>query len=205
MKKGFKHFNLFVIILMIIFSSCEKQATEETDLNSTIEMELTQKSAKVKTPVVSYVYVDNLPDSLLLCGEIFTTPFIAGQNYNAGTVQIANTKTKLYISITMLEGWELDCTHLYIGAYDDIPFNNSGNPKIGNFPFCSCFNKGVDKVIYEFNISDFSSTPTILVHGEVSGTSCETAWAFGIEFPEAERWGWYINYTMKSCTPPVVR
>lgn len=197
MKKVFKQINLIIIVLMFVFVSCE-QSVIETELATTADQELSLKSAKVKTPEISYSIVAGIPTTGI-CGSLPVTEFIAGQNYDAGNVYIANTDEKLYVSIEMNEGWELDCTHLFIGEFGDIPFNNSGNPQIGKFPFCNCFKKGTSKVTFEFNRNDFDKSVTIVVHGEVSGTSCETAFAFGTKFPDAERWGWYIDYTMTDC------
>lgn len=197
MKKTFKQINLITIVLMLAFVSCE-QSVIETDLTTATDQELSLKSAKVKTPEISFSIVDGIPTNGI-CGTLPVTDFIAGQNYKAGNVYIAHTDKKLYVSIVMNGAWTLDCTHLFIGKFDDIPFNNSGNPQIGHFPFYSCFKKGTDKVTYEFNRSDFDKSVTIVVHGEVSGESCETAFAFGTEFPDASRWGWYIDYTMKDC------
>ena len=201
MKKVIRQINLLIIAFMLVFVSCE-QSVVETDLNTVLDQELTLKSAKVKAPEISYSVVAGIPTNGL-CGSLTVSKFIAGQNYNAGNVYIANTEEKLYVSIVMDEGWELDCTHLFIGEFGDIPFNKSGNPQIGQFPFCNCFKKGTPKVTFEFNITDFNKSVAIVVHGEVSGTSCETAFAFGTQFPNADRWGWYIDYTMGICIPPV--
>ncbi|HBL77246.1 MAG: hypothetical protein A2W90_15570 [Bacteroidetes bacterium GWF2_42_66] len=200
MKRDIKKLNVLTIVLLLLFVSCE-QTGIVPDLNVEPDQELTLKAAKVKASAISYSIVEAVPISDL-CGSLPTTTFIAGQNYEAGSVQIANSKTKLYIAISMNEGWELDCTHIYIGTFDGIPFNNGGNLQTGNFPVSTCFKKGTDQVIYEFNKLDFPSQVTILVHGEVSGISSETAWAFGTAFPDASRWGWYIDYTMKDCYVP---
>jgi len=204
MKRDIKKLNVLTIVLLLLFVSCE-QTGIVPGLNVEPDQELSLKAAKVKASAISYSIVEAVPISDL-CGSLPATTFIAGQNYEAGSVLIANSKTKLYIDISMNEGWELDATHIYIGTFEGIPFNNGGNLKTGNFPVANTFKKGIDKVIYEFDRSDFVNPVTILVHGEVSGVSSETAWAFGTEFPDASRWGWYINYTMKDCyTPPPPR
>ena len=202
MKREIKKLSALAVVLLLLFASCEK-AEDNTELNLAADQGLTLKSAKVKTPGTFYSILEAAPTTGL-CGVSITTPFVAGQNYEAGNVQIANSETKLYITISMNEGWTLNVTHIYIGTFDDIPFNNSGNLKTGNFPVSTTFKKGTNGVTYEFNKNDFNKLVTILVHGEVSGVSSETAWASGIKFPNASRWGWYIDYTMQDCyvAPP---
>ncbi len=199
MKRKRKKLNVLAVVLLLFFASCEKteNATDQNESNQ----ELTLKSAKAKVSGISYSILEAMP-ATGLCGVSPTTQFIAGQNYEAGNVQIANSETKLYITILMNEGWKLGLTHIYIGTFDGIPFNGGGNLKTGNFPISTSFKNGTDKVIYEFDKTKFNDQVTILVHGEVSGISSETAWAFGTEFPDASRWGWYIDYTMKDCYVP---
>lgn len=197
MKKVFKQINLTIVVLMFVFVSCE-QSVIETEPIATADQELSLKSAKVKTPEISYSIATGIPIDGI-CGYLPVSDFIAGQNYKAGNVYIANSEEKLYVSIVMNEGWVLGCTHLFIGEFGDIPLNNSGNPQIGKFPFYNCFKKGISSVTFEFNRADFDKSVAIVVHGEVSGVSSETAFAFGTQFPNAERWGWYIDYTAKDC------
>ncbi|MDX9881851.1 MAG: hypothetical protein RBS73_07265 [Prolixibacteraceae bacterium] len=197
MKKGINKISIWAVILVILLVSCEKTGIAP-DLSTETDQELSLKSAKVKAPEISYSILEDMP-SEGLCNVLPLTPFIAGQNFKAGNVQIANSETKLYIAITMNEGWKLGLTHIYIGTFEGIPFNNGGNLKTGNFPVSTSFKKGTGQVIYEFDREDFNNQLTILVHGEVSGVSSETAWAFGTAFPGAGRWGWYIDYTMKDC------
>lgn len=196
MKKGF----LIITVLFLSITSCNRTETEQMQGISE-EPELMLKSGKIAKTTINYVLHSSMP-SAEICGTPKVTTFIAGQNYEAGTVTIANSQEKLYITIQMNEGWQLDCTHLFLGRFAEIPLTNSGNPQVGKFPISDCFKKGVSQLTYELDRHDISQSVTILVHGEVSGVSNETAWAMGKDLEEATRWSWYINFLMDECFVP---
>ncbi len=64
-------------------------------------------------------------------------PLVAGQYEEIGYVAVSNSATDLYFEFVITEpGWEIINSHI---AFDidpaNIPQTNSGNPKVGKFPY----------------------------------------------------------------------
>lgn len=63
-------------------------------------------------------------------------PLYAGQDELVGEVLVWDDGENLYVKYVVDSPWLLYETHLAIGtSLDDIPTNNAGNPKVGNFPY----------------------------------------------------------------------
>lgn len=191
MKKEIKQIGLFALIVLF-FAACN-QKFAPTGLVDEFDQEISMKSAKVKVeePSILYTIDAELPDALVYTD---TLNFVAGQNYDAGTVFFAKVADKLYLTIDMNDEWLLELTHVYVGTFESIPLNKSGNPQIGHFPVSDAFKKGTDLVTYEIDLTGMADELVLLVHGDVkSGKQSETAWMKDLDLVDATRWGWFTE------------
>jgi len=130
----------------------------------------------------------------------------AGQFHDAGNV-IVNVDNGILTVTYETEGdWELDATHLYVGACNAIPVNRKGNPKIGRFPYKENHPDGTTSVVYSIDVSNLPNCICIAAHAVVSidapGTpnQVETAWGDGTTFPGGS-WAMYFDFCLDQCTP----
>jgi hypothetical protein len=95
------------------------------------------------------------------------------------------------------DGCSLIETHLAVATcLDDIPQTNSGNPKIGHFPYSTEYSPPVTEDTYYVDVEG-EGPFYIAAHAVVRcGCKCETAWAQGCnaeEFP-GRSWALYFIF-----------
>ena len=128
----------------------------------------------------------------------------AGQFYEAGNVELDVENGFLTVTYETQGDWEIDATHLYVGACDAIPMNKKGNPKIGHFPYSGTHQNGTTKVVYSIDLNDLPDCVCIAAHAEVSidgpglPYQSETAWGNGISFP-GNNWAMFFEYCLDQC------
>lgn len=120
-------------------------------------------------------------------------PLIAGQNYPCGLVNTKIVGDNMVITYSTDNGWEITKTHLFIGKFDDIPTNQPGNPRIGQFPYKSTEVAGTTQVTWTIPTASLileDGTGYVAAHADVSlfdsnGTlvQSETAWGEGDPLP----------------------
>ena len=105
----------------------------------------------------------------------------AGQHIECGSIKVTNDNDFIYIKYNTTGGWNLKETHLYIGEKNQMPSNDKGNPKIGNFPHQNLHNQAQT---FEYKVAKNNlDCLTIAAHASVelveSATVIqqETAWA----------------------------
>ncbi|PHR70867.1 MAG: hypothetical protein COA67_07680 [Lutibacter sp.] len=173
----FKKITLAIAALVVLYS-CQNEDELINQFNTSEPTSLFEFS--VSTQDVTGLFSRNTDTA---CSS---TDLIAGQNYDAGRVdvEIVNEDGVEYVYITYItEGdWILKLTHLYAGDRDGIPETKKGNPKPG------VFEKRVDysaNVISDFEIEykiladAFEDCFYIAAHAEVEkvdGSQSETAW-----------------------------
>jgi hypothetical protein len=139
---------------------------------------------------------------------------IAGQDWNnpVGTLEVIheNGDRYLYITYSTIDGWELTETHLAVAlSLSGIPQTNSGNPKVGKFPYTHPAVSEPTQVEYIIDLQDF---PSLNHNGYYSGTvfiaahavvhnpcyGSETAWADTISqsFP-GNNWALYFTLALE--------
>ncbi len=64
-----------------------------------------------------------------------TYTLYAGQDIEAGTVNVEVIGEDLVVTYQTNECWSAGTTHLYVGTAEDLPLNGAGNPKHGQFPY----------------------------------------------------------------------
>lgn len=137
--------------------------------------------------------------------ETFT--IYGGQTIPVGDLVVVNDDNNLYVTWELNSCWSLNETHLYVGDAANIPTNNANTPIPGQFPLQATHN-GTSTYTYTIPLSSLPACYAIAAHasvtsdGSCSGTTGgqqETAWSFGTDFPNTNRWGWYSSYCTQSC------
>ena len=107
-----------------------------------------------------------------------TTPLIAGQHEEVGTVSVWNDADNLYVEyklnqVTIGDGWCLTETHVHVGEdLSDFPLNRGGNPKIGLFDY-SYPHGCVSEYTYTIPITwDLCTELSIAAHAVVEEVTC---------------------------------
>ena len=140
------------------------------------------------------------------CDVSKTVTLWAGQNMDVGDVTIWHDASNIYVKFTTEGGWWLSETHVAAGdALSDIPQTNSGNPKVGLFPYAATHDPMVQTYTYTIPFADIGydqgETLVIAAHAvvkELGGSGyvvdTQTGWGDGEDFP-GRNWAMYIEYT----------
>ena len=184
-----KNKSTLLMILCVAFYSCTIEDTN-TDLTDNLVVTNEDNSRRL----------EDTPDCVI--NEI---ELIAAQNFTAGIVSYEIVADVLVVTYdTGDTGWVIDATHLYVGLCEDLPTNNPGNPRIGQFPYKSTHSPSVTLV--EWFITDYPvGCGCMAAHAEVSLLDIngnviqeETAWAFGTPF-DGNSWAMYFEYCDYDC------
>ena len=198
-----------VFFLFALVTSCEP----DEQINS-FKSDGTQISVdkNAQTPLEPTALTkDEIADNS--CEEPVEQILYAGQHIEVGTVSVSNDEEFLYVTYDLTgTGWWLKETHLFAGDLENVPFGNSGNPKIGHFPYHGDHDM-TQEYHFEIPLEKVSSQDcfAIIAHAVVVSkengniTSSETAFAFGADqFGEpnefdGNRWGWFVDYCLQDC------
>ena len=131
-----------------------------------------------------------------------TVSLIAGQNMNAGSVTVTNDLNYVYVTYSTTGNWVLTQTHLYVGNCSLIPVNNSGNPRIGQFPYSSA-HANLNTYTYQIPIAVLSGCGCIAAHAVVKKLNgsgqviqTETAWGNGTQITPGGSWAMKFSYCL---------
>ncbi len=76
--------------------------------------------------------------ALVSVGGDSSIPLLAGQHIPVGTVELFVEDDDLVVAYSLMGGWELEETHLWIGeSLAELPQTRTGNPIPGRFPYKS--------------------------------------------------------------------
>lgn len=166
-----------------------------------------QKSADELQPAESQVISSfNIPAgySPLECVQPVETAMLAGQSTNVGTVTVWNDADNVYVHYQFTGDYKLKKTHLFVGACSAIPVNNSGNPRIGQYPYQTTHGTtGVSSYTYTIPKSSLPATGCLCVsaHAEVVGYNAsgqlifsETGWGQGEQVTDGGSWAMKFGY-----------
>lgn len=136
------------------------------------------------------------------CCEVEAQDYIlyGGQTIEVGVLSVTNDGDNLYVTYSTTGCWEIDETHLYVGDAASIPTNRANTPIPGQFPYKTEHTAGTTTFTYTVPLAGLPACYAIAAHAAVECTSGsndgqgETAWSFGTEFPNTNRWGWYSEY-----------
>jgi len=182
--------NYFTILLIAILPiiSC---STDKADI----------VVLKQETTIVENSKIADLDPAPNVCHYV---ELIAGQHYNAGIVSIRVETGFLIVTYETQGDWEIDETHLYVGELEGIPMTNSGNPKVGRFPYQGDHPDGTTNVEYRIRLNTIPVCVAIAAHAsltiDVPGEPFqqETAWGEGTSFP-GRNWGMYFEHCLNGC------
>ena len=182
--------------LILLFTSCDQQGEMEIleSSNSSIQID------KSKQIILQPTTLTKSEISEASCGESKVVTLTAGQHIDVGTITVSNDETNLYVIYETTGNWVITETHLYVGPEAGIPLNNSGNPRIGHFPY-----HGVDDEPFTIPLADLGDDFVIVAHAVVdkviNGQTVQSETAFGcgeFTFP-GNRWGCYFDYEKQEC------
>jgi len=157
----------------------------------------------------------NITPSLKSLNEI---PFLAGQTYPAGAIDVTNDAVNLYVTVTLFAdqnypNWFINESHLFVGW---------GEPKKhspGKFPF-KIDDQLISTHLYEIPLASFDPVPEagdqlwLAVHGDILETDTlhngtiitlynESAWALPSGYlPFKQGWGGYFSYVLDAVSDP---
>jgi hypothetical protein len=134
----------------------------------------------------------------------------AGQDIDVGTVTVTNDADNLYVTFETSGDWWLQKTHLHVAeTFTDIPQNNKGNPKIGNFAYQTTHDPRVQSYTYVIAKSSIGDgdidSLVIAAHAEVvrivdgEVVQSETGWGDGDRFVDKGSWATYFSYSWQDC------
>jgi len=186
--------------LFIALFSCENQDlfTNFASIETNIEID---KSSQIKLnpTILSKKDIDEIS-----CGEDFITTLYAGQHIDIGTITVSNNEMNLFVTYEVNGNWWLSESHLYVGSKDEIPITDKGNPKIGHFPYHGDHDL-TQTYTFTIPLANLDDCFVIISHASTvkkengENVSSETAFGFGNNEFEGNRWGWYSDYCKKDC------
>jgi len=157
-----------LLILCTLLVSCSKESDSLIEDSPTADRIIVIDGQTTQDPVI-----------------LSQTDLMAGQNINMGFVTVGLDENGLLVVTYNSDGdWEIEETHLFVGDLSDLPTNNGGNPKIGQFPHKGTHPAGTNTVEYAIG-STLAEGECVYVaaHAVVTDTSngqTETAWGAGV-------------------------
>lgn len=186
--------------IFILFASCKKQTNEQQSNTAEPLKAVTNNVTTTVTPNPTVTATPNI------CGQAHIIRFLAGQTIQAGVISISNDQTNIYLSYITTDGWQIQKTHVYVGACEGVPSSLVGNPQIGLFPYQSNHIPRVTAYTYTIPLSGLADCYCIAAHAEVVRVDAngnivqtETGWGQGNPFG-GNSWAMVINYCTQICT-----
>ncbi|MGQ0737716.1 MAG: hypothetical protein ACT4OJ_01530 [Bacteroidota bacterium] len=145
------------------------------------------------------------------CVTPVETPLLAGQTIDVGSVTVWNDETNVYVHYQATGNYKLKKTHLYVGACSGIPTNNSGNPRIGQFPYQTTHGTtGVQQFTYTIPKSSLpGGCLCVAAHAEIVAYNAsgqiifsQTAWGQGQQITDGGSWAMKFDYCQQDCEGP---
>jgi len=183
---------LFIIAVFILFFACSTE--EETTIIENVFANLDHRIEAKNTRTSRVAHSDEYCQSF---------PLMAGQHYNAGSVNVDVIDGEIVLSYQSIGDWDISEIHMDISNCENLTFptTGSGNPKIGKFEYKSEHEDGINQVDYFFNEADLGDQFCVAFHAVVEDANGnkETAWADGgLEF-EGNSWAMYASVDLSEC------
>ena len=145
------------------------------------------------------------PARAQVCGTPRSTTLYAGQTMVAGTINIYNDASNVYVQYSLQTPWVMSDAHVAIAtSLAGIPQTKTGNPIPGRFPYSATFDPEVTTYTFGIPAGSFLSGQSIVVaahavvHAPKSLGGSQTGWGFGPDFP-GSNWATYLGYTVQAC------
>ena len=157
-----------LVLLFLVIFSCE-QEDQIGAFKSTESENSTFKKANDPLNIV----LDQEEVEEIECDQTIRRDLWAGQNILVGAIFIKKENEELVItydlSSTEIETeWQLKESHLFVGDINDAPFTNSGNPKIGHFPYQGDHDL-VNEYSFRIPLDELNDCFSIITHAVVVG------------------------------------
>ena len=193
-----------LVLLFLVIFSCE-QEDQIGAFKSTESENSTFKNANDPLNIV----LDQQEVEEIECDQTIRRDLWAGQNILVGAIFIKKENEELVITYDLSSTeteteWQLKESHLFVGDINDAPFTNSGNPKIGHFPYQGDHDL-VNEYSFRIPLDELNDCFSIITHAVVvlisddSETANETAFGFGDNTFDGNRWGWYLDVCNTDC------
>ncbi len=187
---------LFTPFVLLVFISCSKESIDKRSGPST------GPDQPVTANTSSGSYAESLP-----CVVPVTTSIMAGQSTNVGNIIVTNDETNVYVTYMTTGNYLVKKTHLYVGACGNIPVNNAGNPRIGQYPYQTQHGTGISSYTYTIPRSALPETCVcVSAHAEVvaynaAGTLVftQTGWGNGVQINDGGSWAMKFDYCQQTC------
>ena len=134
-----------------------------------------------------------------------TFDLFAGQTIDVGSLQVTNDDQNLYVTYQSTDDWYIGKVHVYAGALDGMPVNNSNVPVPGQFPYSQTYDPYTQTATITIPLAGLPPCYVIAAHAEmhkiVNGVDVqqETGWSYGNPFENTDRWGWTSPYCTQIC------
>lgn len=132
--------------------------------------------------------------------ESFT--LYAGQNIAAGTVDVSNDATNLYVTFNLSGDWCMTESHVAVATDPSgIPQTKTGNPIPGQFPYQHSYGSCVTTDTYTIPLDTWTAGTSldIAAHAALFDTATyavESGWAGSQDF-SGKNWATYFSYTVE--------
>ncbi|MGI9533208.1 hypothetical protein [Lutimonas sp.] len=188
-----------LILLFLIVYSCEQE--DQSGLYQNSENGITDKS----NDPLNILLFDQEKTDKSDCDNIQIKDLFAGQDTKVGEIIVKQGSETLTVTYDVSSTeWKLEESHLFVGDIHKAPFTNSGNPKIGNFPYQESHDL-LDEYSYEISLEALDPCFSVITHAVVvkvddaEETDKETAFGFGDHSFDGNRWGWYLDFCKIDC------
>lgn len=188
-----------LILLFLIVYSCEQE--DQADLYQNTEKEITDTS---NDPLNILLFNREKSDESD-CDNSEINDLFAGQDTKVGEIIVKQGSETLTVTYNLTStDWKLKESHLFVGHINEAPFTNSGNPKIGNFPYQES-HELLDEYSYEIPLDQLNDCFSVITHAVVvktadgNETHNESAFGFGDHTFDGNRWGWYLDFCTIDC------
>lgn len=183
---------ILLLLSFSLFFSCSNDELKEENPTS-----------KLDRPVIKATTETNT--SSRLGSSYLVQPIFAGQNIDAGYVEISNDGINFEVEYFATGQWKFSELHLYVGDLLEAPTTGSGNPIPGRFDHKVTFATPVTSYSFVIPISSISVTNGCVIvaaHSKMKKYNSsggvvqqETGWAGQVPFSGAN-WAKYSNYCL---------
>lgn len=192
---------LILFAVTVVMVACQKQAADVIQPADENTVGTNGSIASAETG-----RGENLTESSS-CVVPVTTPLMAGQTTNVGSVTVTNDESNVYVTYQTTGSYLVKKTHLYVGSCTAIPVSNSGNPRIGHYPYQTIHGTGVASFTYTIPRAGLpAGCICVSAHAEVvaynaAGTVIfsQTGWGFGEQINDGGSWAMRFDYCQQDC------
>lgn len=185
---------VLLLLSFSLFFSCSNDELKEENPKSKLDRPVIKTTTEANT-------------SARLGSSYLVQPIFAGQNIDAGYVEISNDGINFEVEYFATGDWKFSELHLYVGDLLEAPTTGSGNPIPGRFDHKVTFATPVKSYSFVISISSITVTNGCVIvaaHSKMKKYNSsggviqqETGWAGQVPFSGAN-WAKYSNYCLST-------